>query len=256
MEADSVDLQNEWTSTGAEVTARVNFDLLRDRTQEAQARRDRVIRRKRERKKKTAQESDADRARRRRQREKERQEAERQVIAETASARESRRRAPIEERIPLVTVPRRAKSPSSISSSDSNPTATDLDEMGLVDPISDLRTHFVPDAEATPAPTAEEDPAGHEDRHAIEEMEAEYEGQDVSRDERWRGEHGRPQSYHVILGPSQGRQDEATQLASTVTDADVSPTTEARLLGGLLHGELSPAKGSSPTGTGTSPLDV
>ena len=35
VEADSVDLQNEWTSTGAEVTARVNFDLLRDRTLEA-----------------------------------------------------------------------------------------------------------------------------------------------------------------------------------------------------------------------------
>ena len=40
MEADSVDLQNEWTSTSAEVTVRVNFDLLRDRTLEAQARRD------------------------------------------------------------------------------------------------------------------------------------------------------------------------------------------------------------------------
>ena len=108
-----------------------------------------------------------------------------------------------------MTVPRRAKSSSSVSSSDSNPTATDLDETGLVDPISDLRTHFVPNAEATPAPTAEEDPAGDEDRHAIEEMEAEYEGQDVSRDERRRGEYSGPQSYHVILSPSQGRQDEA-----------------------------------------------
>ena len=155
-----------------------------------------------------------------------------------------------------MTVPRRAKSPSSVSSSDSNPTVTDLDEMGLVDPISDLRTHFVPDAEATPAPTAEEDPAGDEDRRAIEEMEAEYEGQDVSRDERRRGEYGGPQSYHVILSPSQGRQDEATQLAGAVTDADISPTTEAQLLGGLLHGELSPAKGSLTMGTGTSPLDV
>ena len=38
VEADSVDLQNEWTSTGAEVTAWVNFDLLRDRTLEARAR--------------------------------------------------------------------------------------------------------------------------------------------------------------------------------------------------------------------------
>ena len=153
-------------------------------------------------------------------------------------------------------VPRRAKSPSSVSSSDSNPTVTDLDETGLVDPILDLRTHFVPDAEATPAPTAEEDPAGDEDRHAIEEMEAEYEGQDVSRDERRRGEYGGPQSYHVILSPSQGHQDEATQLASTVTNADVSPTMEARLLGGLLHGELSPTKGSSPTETGMSQLNI
>ena len=89
-------------------------------------------------------------------------------------------------------VPRRAKSSSSVSSSDSNPTATDLDETGLVDPISDLRTHFVPDAEATPALTTEEDPAGDEDRRAIEEMEAEYEGQDMSRDERWRGEYSGP----------------------------------------------------------------
>ena len=105
-----------------------------------------------------------------------------------------------------------------------------------MDPISDLRTHFIPDAEATPAPTTEEDPAGDEDHRAIEEMEVEYEGQDVSRDERQRGEYSGPQSYHVILSPSQGRQDEATQLASVVTDADVSPTTEAWLLGGLLHG--------------------
>ena len=35
VEVDSVDLQNKWTSTGAEVTAWVNFDLLWDRTQEA-----------------------------------------------------------------------------------------------------------------------------------------------------------------------------------------------------------------------------
>ena len=181
---------------------------------------------------------------------------EHQAIAGTASARESQHRAPLEERTPPATVPRRAKSLSSISSSDSNPTVTDLDETGLVDPISDLRTHFVPDAEATPAPTAEEDPAGDEDCCAIEEMEAEYEGQDVSRDERQRGEYGGPQSYHVILSSSQGRQDEATQLASAVTDVDVSPTTEARLLGGLLHGESSPAKGSSLTETGTSQLDI
>ena len=153
-------------------------------------------------------------------------------------------------------VPRRAKSPSSVSSSDSNPTATDLDEMGLVDPISDLRTHFIPDAEATPALTAEEDPAWDEDHHAIEEMEAEYEGQDVSWDERRRGEYSGPQSYHVILSSSQGHQDKATQLAGVVTDADVSPTAEARLLGVLLHGESSPAKGSSPTATGTSQLDI
>ena len=125
-----------------------------------------------------------------------------------------------------------------------------------MDPISDLRTHFVPDTEATPAPTAEEDPARDEDHRAIEEMEAEYEGQDMSRDERRRGEYGGPQLYHIILSPSQGCQDEATQLAGTVTDADVSPTTEVRLLGGLLHGELSPAKGSSLTGTGMSQLDI
>ena len=233
--------------------AQVNFDLLRGRTLEARARHDQVVRRERERKKKKARESDADRARRR---DKEHQEAERQAIAETASARGSRRQAPLGERTPPVTVPCRAKSSSSVSSSDSNPTATDLDETGLVDPISDLRTHFVPDAEETPAPTAEEDPAGDEDRRAIEEMEVEYEGQDMSRDERWRGEYGGPQSYHVILSPSQGRQDEATQLAGVVTNADVSPTMEARLLGGLLHGESSPTKGSSPTETGTSQLDI
>ena len=128
--------------------------------------------------------------------------------------------------------------------------------MGLVDPISDLRTHFVPDAEATAAPTAKEDPARDEDHHAIEEMEAEYEGQDVSRDERQRGEYGGPQSYHVILSPSQGRRDEATQLARAVTDADVSPTMEAQFVGGLLHGESSPTKGSSPTETGMSQLDI
>ena len=54
MEADSIDLQNEWTSTGAEVMVWVNFDLLRDRTQEARACRDRVVCWERERKKKTA----------------------------------------------------------------------------------------------------------------------------------------------------------------------------------------------------------
>ena len=186
VEADSIDLQNEWTSTSAGVTVQVNFDLLQGRTLEARACRDWVVRREQERKKRKARGGDADRVRWRRRREKEHQEVERQVIAETASARGSQRRAPLEERTPPATVPRRAKSSSSVSSSDSNPTATDLDEMGLVDPISDLRTHFVPDAEATPAPTAEEDPAGDEDRRAIEEMEVEYEGQDMSRDERWR----------------------------------------------------------------------
>ena len=65
-----------------------------------------------------------------------------------------------------------------------------------------------------------------------------------------------PQSYHVILSPSQGHQEEATQLAGVVTEADISPTMEARLLGGLLHGESSPAKGSSPTETGMSQLDI
>ena len=255
VEADSVNLQNEWTSTSAEVTVWVNFDLLWDRTLEAQARRDRVVHQERECKKKSR-ESDADHARRRRRREKEHQEAERQVTAENASAWGSRRQAPLEERTPPATVPHRAKSSSSVSSPDSNPTVTDLDETGLVDPISDLRTHFVPDAEATPAPTAEEDPAGDEDRHAIEEMEAEYEGQDVSRDERQRGEYGGPQSYHIILSPSQGCRDKATQLAGTVTDADISPTMEAQLLGGLLHGESSPTKGSSPTETGTSQLNI
>ena len=54
VEADSVDLQNGWTSTGAEVTARVNFDLLQGRMLEARARRDRVVHRERERKKKKA----------------------------------------------------------------------------------------------------------------------------------------------------------------------------------------------------------
>ena len=62
VEADSVDLQNEWTSTGTEVKVRVNFDLLRDRTLEARAHCDRVIRWEQERKKKSR-ESDADRAR-------------------------------------------------------------------------------------------------------------------------------------------------------------------------------------------------
>ena len=84
MEADSVDLQNEWTLTGAEITVWVNFDLLQDRTLEARARRDQVVRRERGRKKKKARESDADHARRRRRREKEHQEVERQAIAETA----------------------------------------------------------------------------------------------------------------------------------------------------------------------------
>ena len=65
VEADSVNLQNEWTSTGAEVMAWVNFDLLRDRTLEARAHRDRVVRRERECKKKSR-ESDTDRVRRRR----------------------------------------------------------------------------------------------------------------------------------------------------------------------------------------------
>ena len=63
VEADSIDLQNEWTSTGAGVMVRVNFDLLRGRTLEARAHRDQVIRQERERKKKKAQGSDADHAR-------------------------------------------------------------------------------------------------------------------------------------------------------------------------------------------------
>ena len=120
---------------------------------------------------------------------------------------------------------------------------TDLDETGLVDPISDLRTHFFPDAKATPALTAEEDPAGDEDRRAIEEMEAEYEGQDVSRDERRRGEYGGPQSYHIILSPSQGCWDEATQLAGTVTDADAPPQWKPGFWGACYMENHHPLRG-------------
>ena len=54
VEADSIDLQNEWTSTGAEVMTQVNFDLLQGRTLEVRACRDQVVRREQERKKKKA----------------------------------------------------------------------------------------------------------------------------------------------------------------------------------------------------------
>ena len=53
-EADSVDLQNEWTLTGTEVTVWVNFDLLRGQTLEALACHDRVVRQEQEHKKKKA----------------------------------------------------------------------------------------------------------------------------------------------------------------------------------------------------------
>ena len=43
VEADTVVLQNEWMSSTAEVMARANFDLLRDRTLEARARREWAI---------------------------------------------------------------------------------------------------------------------------------------------------------------------------------------------------------------------
>ena len=81
-------------------------------------------------------------------------------------------------------------------------------------------------------------------------MEADYEGQHSSWEDRRSGQYGEPQSYHVV--PSPPRPVEEEELSGPSARADASASTEAQLLAESPHPETQ----STPQGdavTGDSP---
>ena len=70
------------------------------------------------------------------------------------------------------------------------------------------------------------------DPRDIEDMEAEYEGQHSTREERRSGQYGGPQSYHAVPSPPPAGLEVEEELAGPTAGADASPSTEARLLAG------------------------
>ena len=124
--------------------------------------------------------------------------------------------------------------------------AGELDEMeGDVDPLAEMRKHYIPDQNV---PLALTEPAAAEayDPHHIESMEADYEGQHSSREERHRGQYGRPQSYHIVPSPPHVSVEDEEQLAGPTAGADASPSTKARLLAKSPQPEIPQAEATQP----------
>ena len=120
----------------------------------------------------------------------------------------------------------------------------EFNELDEVDPLAEMRELYFPDLNAPSPPTEVEEAAAEEDydpRH-IEDMEADYEGQHSSREDRRSGQYGKPQSYHVV--PSPPRREEEEELSGPSARADASPSTEARLLAESPHPETQ----STPQG--------
>ena len=77
----------------------------------------------------------------------------------------------------------------------------EFNELDDVDPLAEMRKHYVPDPNVPSPPTGQAAEEAYDPRH-IEDMEADYEGQHSSREERRNGQYGEPQSYHVVPSPS------------------------------------------------------
>ena len=124
--------------------------------------------------------------------------------------------------------------------------AGELDEMeGDVDPLAKMRMHYIPDQSVLSALTELAVKEAYDPRH-IENMKADYEGQHSSQEEQRSGQYDRPQSYHIVPSPPRVGLDNEEQLTGPTTEADASPSTEARLLAG------SPQQGS-PAAESTRP---
>ena len=124
----------------------------------------------------------------------------------------------------------------------------EFNELDEVDPLAEMRTHYVPDQNA-PSPLTGEAVAeeAYDPRH-IEDMEADYEGQHSSREE-WRsGQYGKPQSYHVV--PSPPPLEEEEELSGPSAGADASPSTKARLLAESPHPEAQQSTPQVDAATG------
>ena len=122
-----------------------------------------------------------------------------------------------------------AQTPSPSKSPKNTDDAEELNETDVVDPLAALREHYIPDQNVPSAPTEATTVEDYDPRH-IENMEADYEGQHSSRDERRSGEYGGPQSYHAVPSPPPAGLDAEEELAGPTAGADASPSTEARLL--------------------------
>ena len=110
----------------------------------------------------------------------------------------------------------------------------EFNELDDVDPLAEMRKHYVPDQNVPSAPTGQAAEEAYDPRH-IEDMEADYEGQHSSQEERRSGQYGRAQSYHIVPSPSRISLEEEEELYGPSAGADASPSTEARLLAGSPH---------------------
>ena len=130
----------------------------------------------------------------------------------------------------------------------------EFNELNEVDPLAEMRELYLPDRDVPSPPTEAEEAAvegavaegtavgeAYNPRH-IEAMEADYEGQHSSREDRHSGQYGEPQSYHIV--PSPPRLVEEEELSGPSARADTSPSTEAQLLAESPHLETQ----STPQG--------
>ena len=98
----------------------------------------------------------------------------------------------------------------------------EFNELDDVDPLAEIRKHYVPN-QNVPSPPMGQAAEEAYDPHHIEDMEADYEGQHFSWEERCSGQYGKPQSYHVVPSPSRIGLEEEEELSGPSVGADTSP---------------------------------
>ena len=107
----------------------------------------------------------------------------------------------------------------------------EFNELDDVDPLEEMRKHYVLDQNVPSAQTGQTAEDTY-DPHDIEDMEADYAGQHSTWEERRCGQYGGPQSYHIVPSPCCISLEDEEELSGVVAEADASLSTEARLLAG------------------------
>ena len=116
---------------------------------------------------------------------------------------------------------------------------------GDVDPLTEMRKHYIPDQSVPLAPMESAAEEAYNPCH-IESIEVDYEGWHSSREEQCSGQYNRPQSYHIVPSPPHVGLEDEEQLAGPTTEADASPSTEAQLLAGSPQPKIPQAESTQP----------